>query len=64
MTSTTAHTPAIVAAGAAIRLPRYLSCTHSDEQVAQLVVEAFHRAIKEERAAKARSKPRRRRNPR
>jgi hypothetical protein len=54
----TDHSPPIVAAGAAIRQARFLAFTHSDEEVAQIVVDAYHVAIKEGRAAKARSKSR------
>jgi hypothetical protein len=55
-----AASPAIKAAGAAIRMARYLSCSHTDEQVARLAVNAYEAYIKEARAATPR-KPRRRR---
>jgi hypothetical protein len=57
-TTTTDHSAPIAAAGTAIKLARYLSCQYTDDQLARLVVDSYHRQIKEDRAAKARSKPR------
>jgi hypothetical protein len=55
--TTTDHSPAIAAAGTAIRLARYLSCQYSDDELARIVVDSYHRQIKEDRAAKAHGRP-------
>jgi hypothetical protein len=60
--NTVPQSPAMLAAGAAIRLPRYLSWEYTDEDVARLAIDAYGQHIQVARAAKPR-RPRRRTSP-